>query len=282
MLRTRIWMGTLLIGLAGLILLEARVLAPYFPVLFVATMAAALLATRELRRMTNPDSRPAAIVCFGGVGMLVAGNWVRAFPIAIDIWHVLGLIAIGWFAVAAMIEMRSFTGSRLITERLSQSLLILIYLGVLPAFLVQMRWLPAYSNLALALAVFVPKGCDIGAYFTGKFLTGRLLGRTPMTPQLSPKKTVQGAIGGLILACVVAVALGTIEPIFCCTASAILFGLLVGTAGMLGDLAESLLKRDRQTKDASAAVPGFGGVLDVIDSLLFAAPVAYLWFIATL
>ena len=56
------------------------------------------------------------------------------------------------------------------------------------------------------------------------------------------------------------------------------FGLTVGLAGVLGDLAESLLKRDLQTKDASQAVPGFGGVLDVIDSLLFAAPVAYLWF----
>ena len=56
------------------------------------------------------------------------------------------------------------------------------------------------------------------------------------------------------------------------------FGLVVGIAGVLGDLAESLIKRDLQKKDASQALPGFGGVLDVVDSLLFAAPVAYLWF----
>ena len=55
-------------------------------------------------------------------------------------------------------------------------------------------------------------------------------------------------------------------------------GLTVGFAGIMGDLAESLVKRDLQTKDASHTVPGFGGVLDVIDSLLFAGPVAYLWF----
>jgi phosphatidate cytidylyltransferase len=61
-------------------------------------------------------------------------------------------------------------------------------------------------------------------------------------------------------------------------AGAIGFGVTVGIAGVLGDLAESLIKRDLQTKDASATVPGFGGVLDVVDSLLFAAPVAYLWF----
>jgi phosphatidate cytidylyltransferase len=56
------------------------------------------------------------------------------------------------------------------------------------------------------------------------------------------------------------------------------FGLAVGLAGMIGDLAESLIKRDVREKDASQVVPGFGGVLDVVDALLFAGPVAYLWF----
>ena len=120
--------------------------------------------------------------------------------------------------------------------------------------------------------MFVPKGNDIGAYFTGKFLTGRVLGRTPMTPLLSPKKTWQGAIGGILAGCVVAVGIVSLGPVLPTTLAAVGFGLTVGVAGMLGDLAESLLKRDRQTKDASASVPGFGGVLDVIDSLLFAAP----------
>ncbi len=59
---------------------------------------------------------------------------------------------------------------------------------------------------------------------------------------------------------------------------AIAFGLVMGLAGVLGDLAESLIKRDCQTKDASKSIPGFGGLLDVIDSVLFAAPVAYVWF----
>jgi phosphatidate cytidylyltransferase len=57
------------------------------------------------------------------------------------------------------------------------------------------------------------------------------------------------------------------------------FGLVIGMAGVLGDLAESLIKRDCQTKDASKSIPGFGGLLDVVDSVLFAAPVAYLWFL---
>ena len=134
-------------------------------------------------------------------------------------------------------------------------------------------------HLALALTVFVPKGNDIGAYFTGKFLTGRVLGRTPLTPLLSPKKTWQGAIGGMIVSVAVALGINELGPVLPFgRLGAIGFGLSVGLAGVLGDLAESLIKRDLQAKDASKSVPGFGGVLDVIDSLLFAAPVAWLWF----
>ena len=73
---------------------------------------------------------------------------------------------------------------------------VLVYLGLLPCFLPQIRWLfasPERGSVALALAIFVPKGCDIGAYFTG-----RLLGRHPLTPVLSPKKTWEGAVGGLV------------------------------------------------------------------------------------
>ena len=102
-----------------------------------------------------------------------------------------------------------------------------------------------------------------------------------MTPVLSPKKTWEGFAGGMIG--------GTLAAVACCRSPAPVlsgtacwrrsaFGLVVGLAGVLGDLAESLIKRDCQTKDASQSIPGFGGVLDVVDSVLFAAPVAYLWF----
>ena len=129
------------------------------------------------------------------------------------------------------------------------------------------------GSVALALAIFVPKGCDIGAYFTG-----RLIGRHRMTPVLSPKKTWEGAAGGLAFAVAIAFALNAFRPVIPGgTAGIVGFGLTVGLAGMLGDLAESLIKRDCERKDASQAVPGFGGVLDVVDSILFAAPVAYWW-----
>jgi phosphatidate cytidylyltransferase len=152
------------------------------------------------------------------------------------------------------------------------------YLGLLPAFFVQLRWwpdaAPALAGVtALALVIFVPKCGDIGAYFTG-----RLVGRHAMTPLLSPKKTWEGLAGGLTASVAVAAALnGVLSPILGTHAQAAAFGLAVGVAGVLGDLAESLIKRDCKQKDASHVVPGFGGVLDVVDSVLFAAPVAYWW-----
>jgi phosphatidate cytidylyltransferase len=150
----------------------------------------------------------------------------------------------------------------------------------LPCFLAQLRWLPdngengaSRGTVALALAIFVPKACDTGAYFTG-----RLLGRHRMAPVLSPKKTREGAVGGVVAAVVAAVGINSLGPALVGGVLVVIgFGLSVGITGLLGDLAESLVKRDCQAKDASQAMPGFGGVLDVVDSIVFAAPVAYWW-----
>jgi phosphatidate cytidylyltransferase len=133
----------------------------------------------------------------------------------------------------------------------------------------------------LALTIFVPKCGDIAAYFVG-----RMFGRVKLTPLLSPKKTWAGFLGGFGGAAFAAVALMLIgryvppgvEVFAFGWPEAVAFGITVGFVGTLGDLAESLIKRDGRAKDASQTVPGFGGLLDVFDSVLFAGPVAYLWF----
>jgi phosphatidate cytidylyltransferase len=97
-----------------------------------------------------------------------------------------------------------------------------------------------------------------------------------MAPVLSPKKTWEGAIGGLIASAAVAVGINQFGPVITGGLGyEVAFGIVVGAAGMLGDLAESMIKRDCVTKDASHTIPGFGGVLDVVDAILFAAPVVY-------
>lgn len=118
--------------------------------------------------------------------------------------------------------------------------------------------------------------CDTGAYAVG--LT---LGRHRLLPRVSPKKSVEGAIGGFLAAIAAALAgrawfvhdeFG--QP-YLGVEHAVLLGVLVGTLGQLGDLVESLLKRDAAMKDSSDVIPGHGGILDRFDSLLFSAPVTY-------
>ncbi|MGL4421073.1 MAG: phosphatidate cytidylyltransferase, partial [Gemmataceae bacterium] len=98
--------------------------------------------------------------------------------------------------------------------------------------------------------------------------------------QLSPKKTWEGFTGGMAVAMITSITVWYLHPqLFRYDVpEAALFGLVVGTFGVLGDLAESLIKREAQQKDAATSIPGFGGLLDVVDSILFAGPVVYLWF----
>jgi phosphatidate cytidylyltransferase len=281
MLRTRLWMGAVLIGLAAVLLLEDRWFDPWYPVLFVTYLGAVCLATRELLRLLPVDVRPSEWLTVGFTLFVGAANWWSATGnLRLDTWHLIGGAVVAGTGGAFLLEMARFRGPNQLTLKIALTAFTLVYLGVLPSFLAQLRWLPGdRSTVALALAVFVPKCNDIGAYFTGKFLTGRVLGRTPMTPLLSPKKTWQGAAGGMLASVAVAVGVQATWPVIPGGwVGAVAFGLAVGLAGILGDLAESLLKRDLQTKDASQSVPGFGGVLDVVDSLLFAAPVVYVWF----
>ena len=133
---------------------------------------------------------------------------------------------------------------------------------------------------ALASLVIVVKLSDIGAY-----TVGRLIGRHKLAPHLSPGKTIEGAVGGLAFAGAGAwLALVELWPRLSSTSVPALapwqwlgFAFTVTVAGVVGDLAESLLKRDLGRKDSSDWMPGFGGVLDLVDSILVSAPVAYLW-----
>jgi phosphatidate cytidylyltransferase len=287
MLRTRLWTGTLLIGLAVLLLFEHLWFAPWYPILFVCYAGGCLLAGRELLSLLPPDARPNGPLTLGFVLLAAIANWLPALgtvvsaPSGLDAWHLVGGVVVVGLVTAFLREMWLFQGPGANTARVAFTALVLVYLGVLPSFLAQLRWLDGdRSTAALALLVFVTKGNDIGAYFTGKFLTGRVLGRHKMTPRLSPQKTWQGGIGGMLASVAVAVAIDAYARVIPGGwLGAVGFGLTVGLAGVLGDLSESLIKRDSQSKDASRSLPGLGGVLDVVDSLLFAAPVAYVWFL---
>jgi phosphatidate cytidylyltransferase len=282
MIRTRLLVGTVLALVAGGVLIGDDHLAPgWFPFLFASLMALGVIAGRELLNLLPEQSRPSQPLVLVGVLLCLAANWYPKASVAIGLpfassWAVVAVVFAAALIAAFLVEMRRFTGEPgRAVPRIAATVLAVAYLGVLPCFFARIRFLPEHAALLLALVIFVPKGNDIAAFFTGTFL-----GRHKMTPLLSPKKTWQGFAGGMTGGVLVAVGVWLWQPaIFPHGAlEAAGFGLAVGLAGVFGDLAESLVKRDCQTKDASKSIPGFGGLLDVVDSVLFAAPIAYLWF----
>jgi phosphatidate cytidylyltransferase len=283
MLRTRVWVGVLLAGLSlGLIVVDER-LPPWYPFLFLILGSLMLVSCLEAIDLLGPSRRLPGWFCCAAVALVLASNWpahiLPAWPhVPADPWHwVLGSFTLVVLA-AFVLEMIAFREPGESVTRVAVTVWLAAYLGLLPCFLIQLRWQPEEAaapsgTVALALAIFVPKGGDIGAYMTGRFL-----GRHRMTPLLSPKKTWEGFAGGLVAAVLVAVMFYQLDPVLRGVPLAALgFGVTVWVASVLGDLAESLIKRDCKRKDASQVVPGFGGVLDVLDSVVFAAPVAYCW-----
>ena len=131
---------------------------------------------------------------------------------------------------------------------------------------------PAGSAAYFALMVVLMG--DTGGYFTG-----RLFGKTKLIPKVSPKKTVEGAFGGLVCSCLAGFAMVKYFHLpFHWSLGAVLGGL-GGAAGQIGDLAESAIKRASNCKDSGSLLPGHGGMLDRIDALLFGIPFCYLLFL---
>jgi phosphatidate cytidylyltransferase len=131
-------------------------------------------------------------------------------------------------------------------------------------------------ELALYLVVVVKCG-DIGAYFTG-----RLLGRRKLFPRISPAKTWEGLFGGIGLSVLASwmfhvLGGGSLGNVVLSARHAIVLGVLLSVTGVAGDMFESLIKRASGAKDSSSAIPGMGGMLDVLDSLLFGAPILYVY-----
>lgn len=280
MLRTRIWVGAAMaLAVAGVLFGDAS-FAPQYPVLLAAILLLGWFGTQELWRMLPATDRPAAFVVACGVPLILSANWAFLLLDAIGVarpspWYPILATFVAVTLIAFLNEIATYPADGHSSRRVAFAVLFFAYLGLLPSFLVQLRWLPGeVSGTALAAAIFVPKVGDIFA-----LLTGMAFGRHKLTPLLSPKKTWEGFAGAMVAAVGTAVAFRFFSPALFrdSTPRAIAFGLAVGLAGVFGDLAESMLKRDCQIKDASKSIPGFGGVLDVIDSVIFAAPVAYLF-----
>lgn len=181
-------------------------------------------------------------------------------------WELLFIVLALLFLILMQLNRRESSG--VITD-ISATIFGILYISWFFSFLIRIRYLNHGIGLLAAVLIITKLG-DIGA-----FLIGSRFGKTLLMPRVSPKKTLEGAIGGLAFS-----TLGAIisRPFLNFSYPHLIFlGVFFGLLGQLGDLSESLIKRDCQVKDAGKIFPGLGGILDSIDSLLFTAPVFYFY-----
>jgi phosphatidate cytidylyltransferase len=288
MLHWRLFLGALIIAtLVALCWLDAHAATPgvwLLPVAFVATV----LATRELLDLLAAGGmRPIRWVVHLGNLLLVVSAWLPygewSFDLhfaGVDLDGLLFLLITSPVMIAGALlfavfiaEMCRYHKPSGATANIAGAILAFLYIGMMLRCAVSLR--TVWGVGALASWIIAVKMGDTGAYAAGRFF-----GRHKLAPLISPGKTIEGAVGALLFSC-----LGSWSAFRWLVPASVAdgpwwgwltFGLLVGAAGIVGDLAESLLKRDTGRKDSSDWLPGFGGVLDMLDSLLLSAPVAWL------
>ncbi len=300
MLGTRVFIGLSLVALLLGVLFLDEWFAPWFPLwLLVAMLGMGAAAVELAGLLAAAGCAPSLNSVLGGVMAIVTANWMPhvadylnaqsqpgllatmpAQPLASLSWPLLTFV--GVLMVSFLVQSVQFVKPGKTTATIAGSILVVAYVGLLGTFVLQLRWLqgPYHGLVPLIMLIATAKGADTGAYFVGRFA-----GRHKLWPSLSPNKTMEGAAGGMLFAVaaaliVTALAGDVLHAPVLGRFEAIGFGILVGIAAQLGDLMESMIKRDSARKDASSAVPGFGGVLDILDSLLFAGPVGYAYWVA--
>ncbi len=284
MLRWRLLLGVIFIAsLIGLCWLDDS--PPRGMILLPVTLLLGCAASGEMLWMfAGRNLKPVAWVIYLGNLAIIGSNAVWVYwPLFSDMPYPadcpIGKLGwpIGAFGVGILMafvgEMRRYEKPGETVVHLALAVFSMAYVGVLLSFVFHVRMFGqgGAGMFALASMIVIVKTCDIGAY-----TVGRLVGRHKMAPVLSPGKTIEGALGGLAFASISSLVMFRLFANSGDIAGPLAYGLILGGVGMLGDLSESLIKRDMGRKDSSSWMPGFGGVLDILDSVLLAAPIAYL------
>ncbi len=181
-------------------------------------------------------------------------------------WELLFIVLTLLFLILMQFRRRQNSG---VILDISTTIFGIVYVSWFFSFLIKIRYLEGGLGL-LTTVLLITKLGDIGAY-----LVGVRFGKTPLIPRISPNKSVEGSIGGLAFSILGALAASPFLKLSFLHIVAL--GIFLGVLAQLGDLSESLMKRDCQVKDSGKIFPGLGGVLDTIDSLLFTAPAFYFY-----
>ncbi len=230
-------------------------------------MVMALLELYSLAAVARPHRFwGVALVTVLAAGPLVAGGDLTGelewSAVALVVF-LLGLFLVDWFRGGLAHSVAS----------LAVPALGLLYVWGCLGFVVRVAEVPGVGVLGVLLLLGVAKGSDVSAYYVGT-----RLGRHRLAPRVSPRKSLEGAIGAVVVSLAVVLLLVRFSGFPLTVGQAVLFGVLVSVAAQVGDLAESYVKRKLKAKDSASLLPGFGGVLDMVDSLTAAAPVAYVLF----
>jgi phosphatidate cytidylyltransferase len=256
--------------LSGAVLLILAITAVWLasPLTFlVIAETFVVLACREYGALARGAGLRIPLVVSTAATMLTAAAFA---PIALRalFWAPVDTVLMSAMVTAGALSLVRWEGGRDALATVSAALLPVLYLGLPIGSIIAVREIRGASTLFLLMVTVFSS--DIAQYYAG-----RLFGRRPLAPIVSPKKTVEGALGGFVVGAMVTAMAGH----WWLPESPVMFRALLGVTlvalGIAGDLFESLLKRSAGVKDSSSLIPGHGGVLDRVDALLFAAPIYY-------
>jgi len=222
--------------------------------------ALAVIGFDEYRKMNGlARSSLVSLAGFAGVIMLTA-------PV-IPLWDELSVMAFVWLALFVLLALTVITKNEVTIDQAGYVLLGILYVGFGFHYMAETRVLEPDGLFWTLLVFFCIWITDSGAYFTGY-----AFGRTKLWPAISPNKTVEGAIGGLVLSIVMALIFAITRDDLLSIPQAIVIGGAIGIVGQFGDLMQSAYKRVKGIKDSGSLMPGHGGVLDRTDSWIIVFP----------
>lgn len=261
--------------LSGVVLVAIAVAAVWFappPVFFAVGEVLLVLAFVEYAGLARACGLDIPVVPAGAATVLVSvgvtstrwvGDNLAGTAIALD------AVLMSATVLLAAMSLTSWRGDRDALARASAAVFPALYLGLPIGAMVALRALHGRETLFLLLLTVMVSD-------TAQYYSGRAFGRRLLAPAISPKKTIEGAIGGFVFGALLVVIVGKWWLPEMPVAFRALFGATLVALGIAGDLFESMLKRSAGVKDSSSLIPGHGGVLDRIDALLFAAPIYYI------
>lgn len=247
-----------MVRLASGIILAAAALAAilFLPLLALRVLAClvAALAAHEYLRIAGSSG--------AAIGAVIAACWIASAGTPPYLY------ALVWVVLLVVIVQVLVAGESL--HQASAGAFATVYIGMPLGMLAAVHGAHGWRATMLLLAAIIVSD-------TSQYYTGRRFGRRPLAPAISPKKTIEGALGGMVFGTIFVAVAGSWAFPAAARWTLVALGLVIVALGICGDLFESRLKRAAGVKDSSALIPGHGGVLDRIDALLFAAPAYYLY-----